>query len=199
MKNQTRRGLVITFLFFLCILSISKAKHHHKVKGYQCRTAWSSTEAQFHFNKTEASLATNKRHAQITGIPWQWDGMPIKSVSSSIKQTITFTPPTNTNNPSPFTASISGMPCMDSGVLLSCSQCKRTLKGKYCYKVDKDQLATIDSGEIECTKWYSRTGYAEGGGVTMCGSMSGDVYQCSSDDDMAECEPCIELGITSPS
>ncbi|PLW16460.1 hypothetical protein PCANC_08126 [Puccinia coronata f. sp. avenae] len=166
--------------------------------------------AHFTYNQTAPSNHTTNTTAQatppvkqqiaISGIPWQYEGKPIKSIGELVPPAFTVTLAANQTavpGASP-SGNLTGTLCMDAGVLYSCSKCDRTLSGKDCYKkIGAEELATDSAGNVACTKWYSRTGYGEGGGVTMCGVESGEVYQCSSDEDLTECEPCVEVGITS--
>ncbi|KAA1067397.1 hypothetical protein PGT21_003806 [Puccinia graminis f. sp. tritici] len=215
MTNGLWQGLVLSSLFYLLTIHPSNARHHHhKPRGQQCRTAMSVLPSHFTYNNTAKPTTTptnttapaedpSKQHVVIslTGIPWQYEGKPIKSTSAgSVQQALTVTMPANqTTVPGALpSGDLKSTLCMDAGVLYSCTKCDRILYAKECYKkIGPEQLETVSSGEIACTKWYSRTGYAEGGGVTMCGAESGEVYQCSKDEDLVQCEPCVELGITS--
>ncbi|KNZ50238.1 hypothetical protein VP01_4535g2 [Puccinia sorghi] len=128
---------------------------------------------------TAPATDPTKTRINITGIPWQYEGEPIKSSGDQAHQEFFVTLPANqTTVPgaSP-SGNLSGTLCIDSGVLYSCSKCDRTLsewafpakawQDADCYKqVGFERLESTSSGTIACTKWYSRTGYAEGGGVT---------------------------------
>ncbi|KAA1111529.1 hypothetical protein PGT21_003114 [Puccinia graminis f. sp. tritici] len=215
MTNGLWQGLVLSSLFYFLTIYPSNARHHHhKPRGQQCRTAMSVLPSHFTYNNTAKPTTTptnttappedpSKQHVVIslTGIPWQYEGKPIKSTSAGpVQQALTVTMPANqTTVPGALpSGDLKSTLCMDAGVLYSCTKCDRILYAKECYKkIGPEQLETVSSGEIACTKWYSRTGYAEGGGVTMCGAESGEVYQCSKDEDLVQCEPCVELGITS--
>ncbi|OAV95033.1 hypothetical protein, variant [Puccinia triticina 1-1 BBBD Race 1] len=211
MTNALWQGLVFSsFLCFLAIQPSNARHHHHKIRGQQCRTAMSIIPSHFTYNNTVTATATTnttagaadatKHHIAITGIPWQYAGKPIESTGGPVPQALTVALPANqTTVPgAPASGNLTSTLCFDAGVLYSCTKCERTLYGKECYKkIGLDELETANSGTIACTKWYSRTGYAEGGGVTMCGAESGEVYQCSQDEDLTQCGSCVELGITS--
>ncbi|KNF05512.1 hypothetical protein PSTG_01324 [Puccinia striiformis f. sp. tritici PST-78] len=213
MTDTFWRGVVLSSFYFLLTIQSSNARHHHhKPRGQQCRTAMSVLPVHFTFNNTAQPTAPTTTTAPasdpskplviaLTGIPWQYEGKPIKSTGAPAPQALTVTLPANQTTVPGATPSgdIKSTLCFDAGALYSCSSCNRILYGKECYKkIGPEELETFSSGEIACTKWYSRTGYAEGGGVTMCGAESGDVYQCSKDEDLTQCEPCVVLGNTSP-
>ncbi|KAI9623442.1 hypothetical protein H4Q26_014611 [Puccinia striiformis f. sp. tritici PST-130] len=199
MTDTFWRGVVLSSFYFLLTTQSSNARHHHhKPRGQQCRTAMSVLPVHFTFNNTAQPTAPTTTTAPasdpskplviaLTGIPWQYEGKPIKSTGAPAPQALTVTLPANQTTVPGATPSgdIKSTLCFDAGALYSCSSCNRILYGKECYKkIGPEELETFSSGEIACTKWYSRTGYAEGGGVTMCGAESGDVYQCSKDEDL---------------
>ncbi|KAI7935977.1 hypothetical protein MJO29_015280 [Puccinia striiformis f. sp. tritici] len=181
MTDTFWRGVVLSSFYFLLTTQSSNARHHHhKPRGQQCRTAMSVLPVHFTFNNTAQPTAPTTTTAPasdpskplviaLTGIPWQYEGKPIKSTGAPAPQALTVTLPANQTTVPGATPS---------------GDIKSTY-GKECYKkIGPEELETFSSGEIACTKWYSRTGYAEGGGVTMCGAESGDVYQCSKDEDL---------------
>ncbi|MBW0590074.1 hypothetical protein O181_129789 [Austropuccinia psidii MF-1] len=133
-------------------------------------------------------------YVNITGIPWNYEGIPLNFTLTSISKNVTnLENQINKENQNLF-----GLPCMDSGVLYSCNKCEKILTGRDCYKkIGTIKLDSTSSGDIQCNKWFTRTAYGEGGGVTICASQSGDVYQCSSDKHVTECEGCNVIGFVS--
>ncbi|KNZ47953.1 uncharacterized protein VP01_6014g1 [Puccinia sorghi] len=82
-----------------------------------------------------------------------------------------------------------------------CTPARNVIEYYDCYKqVRFERLESTSSGTIACTKWYSQTGYAEGGGVTtrfihlgaeklprtQCAAPNPERYQCSSGEDLTQ-------------